>query len=74
VNGQDTIKLVARRLAGRPQTVYVNPVTYRPVRIVGNGLRQDYRWLTPTSARLARLPGDPARIPPGTLTRVERAG
>lgn len=38
-----------------------SPATYLPIRIVIGGLRQDYRWLAPTTANLAMLK---VRIPP----------
>jgi hypothetical protein len=42
--------------------MYVSPATYLLVRTVIGGLRQDYRWLRPTAANLAKLK---VRVPPG---------
>ncbi len=64
------IKLTGtRRLAKLPITLYVSPATYLPIRIVIAGLRQDYRWLVPTTANLAMLK---VRIPP-RFRRVSNA-
>jgi len=63
VHGAAAITLTGtRRLATLPITLYVSPATYLPIRIMIGGLRQDYRWLAPTTARLALLR---VRIPPG---------
>lgn len=70
LNGAAAIELTGtQRLAKLPITLYVSPATYLPVRIVIDGLRQDYRWLAPTAANLARLT---VRIPPG-FRRVSHA-
>jgi hypothetical protein len=73
VNGVDAIKLVSRRLVSAPTiiTLWVDPVTYLPVRWemsapgsdqpVPNGT-VDITWLAPTSANLALLT---VQIPPG---------
>jgi hypothetical protein len=44
-------------------------------RVVTNGLRQDYRWLTPTGARLAHLTLEiPRGYHRGKLLSVSRTG
>jgi hypothetical protein len=64
------IKLTGtQRLAKLPITLYISPATYLPIRVVIDGLRQDYRWLAPTAANLAMLK---VRIPPG-FRRVNNA-
>ena len=63
VDGTAAIRLTGtKRLLKLPLTMYVNPATYLLVRTVIGGLRQDYRWLRPTAANLAKLK---VRIPPG---------
>ena len=71
VDGAAAIELTGTlRLTSMPLTVYVSPATYLLVRVVIDGVRQDYRWLAPTAAHLARLK---VRIPPG-FRRVQAAG
>jgi hypothetical protein len=56
VDGVDTIKLVATaKSKARPMTVYVNPTTYLPLRVVELGQRTDYQWLQATPANIAQL-------------------
>jgi hypothetical protein len=57
----------SRQLMKLPLVIYISPVTYRLVRTVIGGLRQDYRWLAPTPANLAKLR---VPVPPG-FRRVE---
>ncbi len=51
-DGIDAIKLVATRGFA---TMWVNPVTYLPVRYDVGGSQTDYQWLSPTPAHLALL-------------------
>ena len=70
VDGVATVRLTGSRPVTKlPLTIYISPVTYRLVRTVIGGLRQDYRWLAPTPANLARLR---VAIPPG-FHRVRNA-
>jgi hypothetical protein len=57
----------SRQLMKLPLVIYISPITYRLVRTVIGGLRQDYRWLAPTPANLAKLR---VPVPPG-FRRVE---
>jgi hypothetical protein len=60
VDGIDTIKLTT---GGQyALTLWVNPVTFLPVRFDASGMQTDYQWLAPTAAHLALL-NEP--IPPG---------
>ena len=55
VDGVSTLKVVQR---GGSVTLWVDPATYLPVRLVAGTrqpIRTDSRWLPPTSTRLARL-------------------
>jgi hypothetical protein len=63
VDGTAAIKLAGSRAVTKlPMIIYISPVTYRLVRTVIGGLRQDYRWLAPTPGNLATLT---VPIPPG---------
>jgi hypothetical protein len=63
VDGGTAIRLAGSRAVTKvPLVIYISPVTYRLVRTVIGGLRQDFRWLAPTPANLATLT---APIPPG---------
>ncbi len=79
VDGVNALKLVAVDATARtPDTIWVNPATYLPVRwlqtmsfVAAPGgrawtSRTDYQWLKPTRASLAQLK---VRIPVG-FTRV----
>jgi hypothetical protein len=71
VDGQPAIRLTGtERLRRLPLTMYVSPATYLLVRTVIGDLRQDYRWLRPTAANLAKLK---VSVPPG-FRRVKDAG
>jgi hypothetical protein len=63
LDGTTAIRLAGSRAVTKlPLVIYISPVTYRLVRTVIGGLRQDYRWLAPTPANLATLT---VPIPPG---------
>jgi hypothetical protein len=63
IDGTAAIRLTGSRAETKlPLVIYISPVTYRLVRTVIGGLRQDYRWLAPTPANLATLT---VPIPPG---------
>jgi len=59
IGGMDTIKIIgtSKDLDARfvPQTMFVDPVTYLPVRILIPSGWRDLRWLAPTKANLANL-------------------
>jgi hypothetical protein len=56
VDGVDTIKLVGTaKSKARPLTVYVDPATYLPLRVVELGQQTDYQWLQATPANIAQL-------------------
>jgi hypothetical protein len=62
VDGTDAIKLTSRTGSLIAETIWVNPDTYLPVRVVVRsaytpGLRQtaDFTWLPPTAQNLAKL-------------------
>jgi hypothetical protein len=62
VDGTDAIKLTSRAGSPLAETIWVNPDTYLPVRVVvrsafTQGLRQtaDFAWLPPTAQNLAKL-------------------
>ena len=67
----------AVKLIGANGTVlWVNPVTYLPVRVIFGGLgacQMDFRWLSPTAASLAqlnvRVPAGFRQVPPPTSDR-----
>lgn len=78
VDGVDALKIVSKPGDGLPvrETIWVDPVTYLPVRVgvaflAAHGpqrlLVYDYRWLTPTKGNLAALRAavHGATIPPG---------
>jgi len=56
VDGVDAIKLIGTaKSKARPLTVYVDPATYLPLRVVELGQQTDYQWLPATPARVAQL-------------------
>jgi hypothetical protein len=67
VDGINTIKLTATE---QQPTLWVNPVTYLPVRLGTPQVQTDYQWLTPTQAHLALLdepiPAGFTRVPADT--------
>lgn len=72
VDGVDAIKLTSRPLYGGRETLWINPVTYLPVRLIGTelagpsrGLQMvtDFRFLPPTKANLAMLHAAVRRAP-----------
>jgi hypothetical protein len=69
LDGTTAIRLTGSRAVTKlPLVIYISPVTYQLVRTVIGGLRQDYRWLAPTPANIAKLR---VPIPPG-FHRVKR--
>jgi hypothetical protein len=54
VDGVDAIKIDGDGQAGL-RTLWVDPRTYLPVRVVSAGLQTDFQWLKPTPAQLAQL-------------------
>jgi hypothetical protein len=59
IGGRDTIKIIgtSRDVDARfvPQTMFVDPATYLPVRILIPSGWRDLRWLAPTQANVAAL-------------------
>jgi hypothetical protein len=63
VDGTDAIELTSRAGSPLTETIWVNPSTYLPVRVVASspygtpGLQQtaDFSWLPPTAQNLAKL-------------------
>jgi hypothetical protein len=72
IDGTTAIRLTGSRAVTKlPLVIYISPVTYRLVRTVIGGLRQDFRWLAPTPAHLAQLR---VVIPPGFHRVRDAAG
>ena len=67
VDGINTVKLTATE---QQPTLWVNPVTYLPVRSGTPQVQTDYQWLAPTRAHLALLdqpiPAGFTRVPADT--------
>jgi hypothetical protein len=84
VDGINAIKLTSRPGSAIPETIWVNPGTYLPVRVVdgswlgGQVLQQtaDIAWLRPTAQNLARLtvpiPRTFRQLPVGLILRLLR--
>jgi hypothetical protein len=62
VDGVDAIKIDAEPGADALSTLWVDPQTYLPVRVISANLQTDFRWLTPEPSALGELK---LNVPPG---------